>query len=184
MFVRAAQTNDIPAIIEIACKARQKIYADFMDADIWKQKRDQDFEGTYTSILLGTSSIEKTFFPVLVDDQNQVVGYGIAGYISEAYRDTCPLHWIHEIFLDPEKTGAGYGKQLMKSMGEYFQSLAENHEFGLSVGQTNEDALRFYKNLGGTVLRAVDDNKVHGYDIPANIIVWKSEKDLLQHCSL
>jgi len=178
MKIRKARIEDLDAIVDIACRSRQSIYADFIEASVWEEKRAEYFPSVYTNYIQGTSNIEHAFFRLLEDEKGLIAGFAAAGYVGKDWRDKVPLHWIHEIFLDPGKTGGGCGQLLMKEMGKHFQGLGDG-PIGLSVGQGNQNAIRFYQKLGGRIQTKLDDNKVHGVTVPSNIIVWDNNDDLL-----
>jgi len=54
---------------------------------------------------------------------------------------------IHEIVIDVNHQGKGFGKLLMEKAFEYFKENNVNH-IGLWVGKDNKQAIKFYKKLG------------------------------------
>jgi L-amino acid N-acyltransferase YncA len=178
MRIIPAEKRHLTEIVNIACCARQIIYADFIEPKVWEKKRNSYFLQYYQEVMKGRSKIEKVYFPVLENVEGNVLGFGIAGYINEEDRHHLPLHWVYEIFLDPTKIGAGNGKLLMRAMALHLENLGSG-EFGLVVGKNNEKALRFYERLGGRFLRASENNRVHGYIVPANVMFWDSKRTLL-----
>lgn len=178
MRIREAHLQDINSIIDIGYRSRQKIYADFVDAALLDKKCTEEFPKMYKDIIKGKSQIENHFFPVLEDNEGNIIGYGIAGYVAKDWRDKVPLHWIHEIFLEPLNTGKGHGTIIMKSMTEHLCLFGEG-PMALSVSQSNNYALRFYQKLGGYIYNKNDDNKVYGMPVPAYVIAWKDKQELL-----
>ncbi len=181
MVVRHAKEQDLPQIIDIAIRSRQLIYADLMPTSVWEEKPYDEWYSNYLATIESRSKIEKPFFCVFETD-NKITGFGIAGYIDVGFRDHLPLHWVHEIFLDPAETGKGQGKQLMHAMAKFFKE-DNAKECGLCVGKDNKKAHKFYENLGGTILKDFDENDVHGFTVPAHIFYWDDINSLIEKSS-
>jgi GNAT superfamily N-acetyltransferase len=171
MTVRLATTNDLLQIIDIAIRSRQLIYADTMPDSIWSDKPYDEWYNNYLATLERRSKIEKPYFCVFENDHQIISGFAIAGYIDKDYREHLPLHWVHEIFLNPNQTGKGQGKSLMHAMAQFFKQ-DNAKECGLCVGKTNKNAHQFYDRLGGKILKNFDENDVHGHIVPAHIYFW------------
>ena len=177
-MIREANTDDLKQIIDITVRSRQSIYANVMPASIWSDKPYEDWYKSFSAIIDGTTHIEKAKLFV-VDDNNNIHGFGVAGYLDENYRDKLSLHWIWEIFLDPNQKGHGYGKMLMHEMIAFFMKDGAK-EFGLSVGKTNTHARGFYNKIGGEVIKTFDENNVHGHIVPAYIYQWDNLSEALE----
>ena len=178
MTIRRAIPDDLPNIIDIAVRSRQKIYAEVMPVSIWSDKPYEQWHDNYLATIEKRSKIEKPYFCVYENVDQKITGFGIAGYIDKDYRKTLPLHWIHEIFLDPKETGKGQGSMLMNAMAIYFKN-DNAKECGLCVGKTNIKAHNFYNKLGGKVLKDFDENDVHGHIVPAHIYYWDDIDELI-----
>ncbi|MEM8833987.1 MAG: GNAT family N-acetyltransferase, partial [Pseudomonadota bacterium] len=144
---------------------------DVMPVSVWSEKPYEEWEAGYKDIMHGRSKIENHYFCLIEDQDQKILGFGVAGYVYPESRHNLPLHWIHEIFLDPDQTGNGYGKHIMNAMAQYM--LDDDAKIcGLCVGKTNKRAQKFYEDTGAKILRDFDDNIVHGYKVPAHIYQW------------
>jgi GNAT superfamily N-acetyltransferase len=103
---------------------------------------DLALEGTSSRIYLGV-------------DDGRAVGF-VSAEIADEPDGSVPLGTIHELYVVPERRGAGLGRALVDAAEEWFGARAVGRR-RVRVETSNRDALRFWRAVGYTEDAAPDD---------------------------
>ena len=131
--IRAAETKDIPTLIELL-RALFAIEADF-NFDEHKQRRGLE-------LLIKNQSERRVF---VAEIENQAVGMcSVQTLISTA--QGAPKGWIEDVCVDEKYRGRGVGKMLLQAVDDW--CLARNIR-GLQIlcDTENAPAQKFYEKL-------------------------------------
>ncbi len=143
-IVRRATPADLPSIGRLGALLVKEHY-DF-DPQRFLAARPGTPEG-YASFI-GTQLEDTDKAVIVAEDNGDVIGYAYAaaeGYDYMALRG--PAGVLHDVIVDPEHRGRGFGRLLIDATLEFFRSRGLPRVV-LSTAEQNEAAQRLFASMG------------------------------------
>jgi ribosomal protein S18 acetylase RimI-like enzyme len=135
VFIRSATAADLPAVEKLLRSAWHAAY----DGIHGPEKIEATSRAWHNQSAL-KAKLARPWSEFLLADTGEAIA-GIA-YASQSSED---FVMIHQIYVDPARTGSGIGSQLLE---ECFESFPEAKAFRLEVDEKNPRAVAFYQSFG------------------------------------
>ncbi len=136
MQIRAARESDHPAILAIFNHAIETSMSIWIDTPVTLEERQMWF-----------ASRQANGFPVLVAEENEVIGFGSFGVFRpyEGFRNTVE----HSVYIAENAQGRGAGKALLAALVERARNDGRRVIVG-AVDSRNEASLALHRSMGFT----------------------------------
>ena len=136
MYIRAAKDSDLPAILAIFNHAIETSISIWIDTPVTLKERQTWF-----------ASRQADGFPVLVAEENEVIGFGSFGIFRpyEGFRNTVE----HSVYVAENAQGRGVGKALLVKLIERARSDGKRIIVG-AVDSRNEASLSLHRSMDFT----------------------------------
>ncbi len=156
-FIRTATVADLSAVQILLHQAWHAAYD-----RIYGAEKIASVTADWHSLNNLTSNLKKPWSEFLLAD----TGDGLAGvaYASQSSEDFVVLH---QLYVDPARTGHGIGAQLL---AECFEAFPEAKAFRLEVDEQNPDAKRFYERHGFREISRTANCGKEGSGMPAVVM--------------
>lgn len=135
VFIRSATAADLSAVEKLLRAAWHAAY----DAIHGPEKIEATSRAWHNQAAL-KANLDRPWSEFLLADTGDTIA-GVA-YASQTSEDFVMLH---QLYVDPAKTGRGIGTQLLE---ECFESFPEAKAFRLEVDEQNPRAVVFYQSFG------------------------------------
>ncbi len=170
--VRKAQPGDEKAIADVQIRAWKETYRSILPAPLATPWENNDLERIWRDRIARTQNSSTTIVvaDAVADSDDTVVGFGICGKGRDRVLPATaeiPLLYILRQFH-----GHGLGRRLMRSLASH--ACESGHSTtGLWVLSANEQAVRFYRALGG--IQAVERHGRFGGHVTHELgFIWPS----------
>ena len=156
-FIRTATVADLSAVQILLRQAWHAAYD-----RIYGAEKVAAVTADWHSLNNLTSNFKKPWSEFLLAD----TGDGLVGmaYASQSSEDFVVLH---QLYVDPARTGHGIGAQLL---AECFEAFPETKAFRLEVDEQNPDAKRFYERHGFREISRTANCGKEGSGMPAVVM--------------
>ena len=118
--------------------------------DIFTAKTDEELKNDLINVLRNPEKIV-----LVIEVENAIIGYVEFKYSTKATKSI----WIDEIFVDNDYKRKGYGRMLIEEVSK-FAKKNNCKRIELNCWSFNENALKFYKNIGFIQQRIVFEKPV------------------------
>ncbi len=160
-YIRTAMETDLKAVQSLLRKAWHAAYDRIHGAE-----KIAAVTADWHSLNSLAANLKKPWSEFLLAD----TGEGLAGmaYASQSSEDFAVLH---QLYIDPEKTGQRIGSELL---AECLEAFPEAKAFRLEVDEQNPDAKRFYERHGFREISRTANCGKEGSGMPAIVMEKRS----------
>ena len=165
MKIRRARQWDLQDIAAIHIESWKDSYSDILPAEFMAGQINRDFDRHWGEIEIINEDI------VLVAEENSLVGF-VAVWCR-------PIPFIDNLHVRPFQRSKKVGSAFMKAVAK--ELINEGHRTAyLWMFESNQEAIRFYKRLGG-IQKEQSMKTVFGYDILSRKIEWDNLPVICEH---
>ncbi len=156
-YIRTAAEADLKSVQSLLRQAWHAAYD-----RIYGAEKIAAVTADWHSLNALAANLKKPWSEFLLAD----TGEGIAGmaYASQSSEDFVALH---QLYVDPARTGKGIGAALL---AECFEAFPEAKAFRLEVDEQNPDAKRFYERHGFREISRTANCGKDGSNMPAIVM--------------
>ncbi|CAM1369589.1 GNAT family N-acetyltransferase [Tenacibaculum xiamenense] len=145
MILKSITTSDILELQKIYIKAYSSVFSNH-----WVENGMEQYlakEADYMGLKSDIESLEHLFYFIQHNKTN--VGFiKLNNTVQDSpIASDQDISELEKIYMLPEYSGKGIGKEAMKELIGLVKELGKRHFF-LSVVESNDDAIAFYKKLG------------------------------------
>lgn len=157
VFIRSATERDLRQVQALLRRAWHAAYDNIHGAD-----KVEAITQDWHSLANLKAKLSKPWSEFLVADTGEAL-MGMA-YAAQTSQDFAMLH---QLYVDPEKTGQGIGAELMD---ECLNAFPEAKAFRLEVDEQNPSAVRFYERYGFREISRIANCGQDGSNMPAIVM--------------
>ncbi|SEB45233.1 Acetyltransferase (GNAT) family protein [Tenacibaculum sp. MAR_2009_124] len=145
MILKSITTNDISELQKIYVKAYSSVFSNHWIEDGMEQYLHK--EAGYIGLKSDIEGVDHLFYFIQHNGAN--VGFIKLNNFIKDHITSKSNHdsELEKIYMLPEYSGKGIGKQAMKELIGLIRNLGKK-QFFLSVVESNDDAIGFYEKLG------------------------------------
>jgi ribosomal protein S18 acetylase RimI-like enzyme len=136
-FIRSAGQADLPRVSELLGRSWHAAYDAIHGSD-----KVTGITASWHSVAALKAQLSRPDSEFVVADDGKRIG-GMA--YAAADKDEADVAVLHQLYVDPEMTGQGIGRDLFAEVETCFPSAKRMR---VEVEPANEGAIRFYKSLG------------------------------------
>lgn len=157
VFIRSANERDLPGVQQLLQRAWHAAYDDIHGAE-----KINAITNDWHSLANFTAQLKRPWSEfLLADTGSSCLGMAYAAQSSEDFVK------LHQLYVDPNKTGQGIGAQLLE---ECFEAFPEAKAFRLEVDAQNPRAFDFYSRFGFKEISRIANCGQDGSNMPAIVM--------------
>ncbi|WP_117234170.1 GNAT family N-acetyltransferase [Vibrio maerlii] len=171
MEFRLAEYKDYQRIAELHAQSWKRYYNNILSQDYLEHEVDDD-----RSVLWQTRLINPSFneFVLLAEENDKLCGFVCAYGNHDVERGTL----IDNLHVLPECQGRGVGQQLLTGLCDWVDNYFTGSGLYLEVLQGNEQAMKFYEQIGGVQSSEGIWKSPDGTGIKEVVYQWKTADDM------
>ncbi len=144
MVLKSITTNDILELQKIYVKAYSSVFSTYWIENGMEQYLTK--EADYIGLKSDIESLDHLFY--FIKDNTRNVGFiKLNHFTQDPPSENKDESELEKIYILPEYIGKGIGKEAMRELISLVKGLGKK-QFFLSVVESNDDAIAFYKKLG------------------------------------